>query len=146
MLEINIIIAAISIICIGWALYKGYLLNKKRIYLTKIGDELNKAIIEMKRLISSRPSLFPKGDSKGSGLQDIVDPSILSTLITVIVKKYGNLHVGVADFIVVKDEEYVSVYVDTSTNDIILSLDHETSQKNFITMANFTDSDDSTYH
>ena len=146
MLEINITIVALSIVCIGWALYKGYLFNKKKIYLTKISDELEKAAVEMKQLISTRPSLFPKGDPKGSGLQDIVDPNILSTLITVIVKKYGNLYVGVTDFMVVKDEEYVSVYVDTSTNDIVLSLDHGMSQKNPITMANFTDSDDSTYH
>jgi len=149
-LEINIIIAIACIVSIAWALYKGYLLNKRRAYLTKISDELEKVLAKMNQLTgslsSSQSTLFAKGSSERPGLEDLVDPHVLSTLITVLVKKYGNLYVGVNDFKVVKDEEYVSVYVDTSTNDIVLSIDHNLEQKNSITMANFTDPDDNTYH
>jgi len=44
------------------------------------------------------------------------------------------------------DGEYVSVYVDSKSNKLILSMDHNLADKNPLDMVSFTNSDDSTFH
>ena len=44
----------------------------------------------------------------------------------------------------IPDSEYVSVYVDTATQEIILSLDHNLSPAT--DLINFTKTDDTTFH
>ena len=45
----------------------------------------------------------------------------LTTLITTIVKKEGTIRLNEQDFINVTKEDYISLYIDLKTNDIILS-------------------------
>ena len=52
-------------------------------------------------------------------------PEMLATIITVLVHKQGLIKLSVKDFSDVPDEEYVSVYVDTKTQELVLSLNHE---------------------
>jgi hypothetical protein len=55
---------------------------------------------------------------------DILDsPDMMATIITVLVNKFGNVRLSMQDFLL-SDEDYVSVYVDTNTQEIVLSLDH----------------------
>ena len=53
------------------------------------------------------------------------DPGMLATVITTIVAKNGNMRLSLADFEKVADGDYVSVYIDTATQDLILSLKHD---------------------
>ena len=46
----------------------------------------------------------------------------------------------------VPEDEYISVYVNTTSKELILSLDHEMGAKNPTTMVNFSNSDDNTFH
>ena len=52
----------------------------------------------------------------------------------------------VEDFAALSDEEYVSVYVDTTDKTIILSLNHDLGVENPVSMVKFTNADDNTYH
>ena len=90
-------------------------------------------------------SIIDKGTIPGMGGEpDIMtNPDLMATIITVLVNKYGNVRLGLEDFMI-PDEDYVSVYVDTGTQEIILSLDKNlTPESEFV---NFTAPDDGTYH
>ena len=77
---------------------------------------------------------------------NLSDPAILSTLLTAIVGKYGTLRVGILDFAALQDSDYVSVYIDTTTNDILLALNSSLGDELGVTMASFTPSDDNTFN
>jgi hypothetical protein len=67
----------------------------------------------------------------------------MATIITVLIHKHGNVRLSLDDFMI-PDNEYVSVYVDTSTQEIILSLDHDLAIET--QLVNFTKTDDTTFH
>ena len=75
---------------------------------------------------------------------DLNSPEVLSTLITVLVSKYGDVKLSMQDF-VVDDTEYISIYVDTATQEIILSKNHNLVEDLDRAMVKYTKSDD-TYH
>jgi len=50
------------------------------------------------------------------------------------------------DFMKVPDKEYVSVYVDTTSKELILSSDHELVSAESAAMVNFNNPDDNTFH
>ena len=78
------------------------------------------------------------------------DPDMLSSVISVIVKKFGTLKLGLTDFEAVTDHDYVSVYVDTMTQDLILSLKHDlhtgAEADDSMAMVNYGNPDDSAFH
>lgn len=76
---------------------------------------------------------------------DIESPALLSTLLAVIVSKYGDLKLSMKDFII-PSEEYVSVYVDTVSQELILSTKHELDDLTATSLINISDPDDTTYH
>jgi len=82
------------------------------------------------------------------GIKDINDPAILSTLVTVLVHKFGDVRLNVLDFADIPNEEYVSVYIDINTNDIVLSLDHTLSSEDPSSAVpmGYALLDDETYH
>ncbi len=59
----------------------------------------------------------------GDEPNDLSSPAMLATLVTVLVRKLGNVRLGLADFALVDDDAFVSVYVDTNTQEILLSMD-----------------------
>tara|TARA_Y100000310_G_C20386977_1_gene670906 strand:- start:257 stop:721 length:465 start_codon:yes stop_codon:yes gene_type:complete len=79
------------------------------------------------------------------GKPNLESPAMLSTLLTVLVHKYGSVRLSLKDF-ALPEEEYVSVYVDTTTQDLILSGNHQLTSKHEHSLLNFTDSDDNTFH
>ena len=133
-----------------WAFlsYRKYQLN------IVISDELNKIIentaetikkgkeslrTEKKRLESETLT-----DPTNLNSHDLFDqPELMSTIITVLVHKYGNVRLSIHDFMI-PDSEYVSVYVDTASQEIILSLDHSLAPET--ELINFTKTDDTTFH
>tara|TARA_R110002110_G_scaffold73996_1_gene195890 strand:- start:373 stop:840 length:468 start_codon:yes stop_codon:yes gene_type:complete len=78
----------------------------------------------------------------------IDDPAVLASILAVIVKKYGALTLNLKDFESTESDDYVSVYVDTKTQDLILSLDHGLvkEKKDPMSMVNFGGKDDNTFH
>jgi hypothetical protein len=77
---------------------------------------------------------------------DITSPEMLATLVTVIVNKHGTLHLTLSDFTDLPVDEFVSIYVDTDSKELILSLDDQLSELGPHTMVSFNTSDDNTFH
>ncbi len=106
-------------------------------------------ISKNKKLVEKAKNLLAQARSAPNELDDpLADPDLLSTVISVIVKKFGTLKLGLADFEAVTDHDYVSVYVDTLTQDLILSLKHDlhSGTDDPMAMINYGTPDDSTFH
>lgn len=109
-------------------------------------------IAKNKKLVEKTKDLLAQARLQSAPGDDpmINDPEMLSTVISVIVKKFGTLKLGLPDFEAVDDSDYVSVYVDTVTQDLILSLKHDLHSdidtEDPMTMINYGNSDDSTFH
>jgi hypothetical protein len=74
------------------------------------------------------------------------DPAMLCSMLTAIVVKYGDMRLGIEDMASLVDgEDYISVYVDTKTEEVVLSTKHNLEDK--VSFLNYTNpSDDETYH
>jgi len=113
-------------------------------------DKNEKLVAEAKRQVADTMSAVKADmsslDSELHDPNDIMnDPALLGSILTAIVVKYGDMRLGAKDMILTEESEYVSVYVDTETKEMILSTEHDlegdTSYFNFI-----NPSDDETYH
>ena len=75
----------------------------------------------------------------------MADPAMLSTILTAIVVKYGEMRLGMEDVMLSDENEYVSVYVDTGTKEMVLSTKHDLEGGvSYFTQAGADD--DETYH
>lgn len=73
------------------------------------------------------------------------DPALLGSVLAAIVVKYGEMRLGLKDMALMEGNDYVSVYIDTATKEMILSTEHN--QGDGISFFNHTDpGDDETYH
>ena len=70
-------------------------------------------------------------------------PELMATIITVLIHKFGDVRLGMKDFMI-RDEDFVSVYVDSSSDEIVLSLDHDLANAN--AFMGFPNPDDNTFH
>jgi hypothetical protein len=87
---------------------------------------------------------------KNSGLNSLEEPgldspAVLGTIITVVIKKTGALRLCLDDFIEVGDE-HVSIYVDTATNELILSLNPSLTDDDMELLKFGLHPDDKIYH
>ncbi len=106
-------------------------------------------IAKNKKLVEKTKGLLAQAKARTAPTDDpMSDPDMLSSVISVIVKKLGTLKLSLTDFEAVTDHDYVSVYVDTATQDLILSLKHDlhTGGEDPISMVNYGNPDDSTFH
>ena len=60
---------------------------------------------------------------------DLSSPEILSTIISILIQKFGTTRLSIDDFAALGVGEFVSVYVDQGTMEIILSMDQNLSGK-----------------
>ena len=113
------------------------LMHATRLEITK-----NKKLVEKARASLSEAYVSETSEN----IMD--DPTMLSSILAVIVKKYGSLKLGLSDFELTGGDDYVSVYIDTKTQDLILSLDHGLVEKEQdpMSMVNFGAKDDNTFH
>jgi len=105
-------------------------------------------ILKNKKLVEKARRQL-KGQRISSDPEDPMDdPALLASILAVIVKKYGAIKLGLKDFEETGHDDYVSVYVDTNTQDLILSLNHELAakEKDPMAMINFGTKDDNTFH
>ncbi len=110
-------------------------------------QKLNSMITnELNVLLNAATNSIGAENSFGGLDNDINSPEILTTIITVMISKYGDIRLQEQDFKNVATDEYVSVYVDRKTEEIILSLDHSMATDSPHLIFNYSDIDDNTYH
>jgi hypothetical protein len=103
----------------------------------------NKKIATKKSRDISLDDLYSMRDPQ---MDDITSPEMLTSILTVIVHKYKNIRLHLKDFMI-PEEEYISVYVDTNSQELILSKNHDMSDPaDPYSMVNFAKSDDNTFH
>lgn len=150
MLTFNLVGLGCLLIAAAIIMRQRYQLNKREETLNHLGFELNKTLSVLKTVVKEKQETKIFGRKELAAMktekQWLADPGMLSTLITVIVSKYGNVKLGQQDFEKVGDEEYVSVYVDVDAESLVLSTDHNLHQADPYGMVNFGNPDDNTYH
>jgi hypothetical protein len=134
------LLGALAVARLAW-------INRQRFQLNELVSDELQIIIEaaQKSIKAQRQMTSTKGLKNDGDMMDLHDPVMLSTLITVIVYKHGTLRLKMKDFDAVPENEFISVYVDTTTNELILSLDHDLGKQDPI-LASFTGGDDTTFH
>ncbi len=157
MLAFDIIVGTFLLIALSlavwWAAY-----NRRQ-------KEINNLIArELRELYSKAPDHAPvvlntpqkhlvSDPAGGPPLEMLQNPELLATIVTVLISKYGDTRLNLDDF-AIGDDKFVSVYVDTASDEIILSLDRgladlqdgdESYEDALIGFANGKP-DDNTYH
>ncbi len=127
----------------SWWAYASYHQHKLNM---SIASELSEVIAETIENLGSAQQIKPPIEA---GDDPLSTPGMLSTLVTVLISKYGDTRLSMEDFMI-PDEEYVSVYVDTTSQEILLSLktgleDLDYTDDDF-SMIKFGKSDDNTFH
>ena len=110
-------------------------------------DKNEKLVAKAKAQVAAAMSAVKADMSDfGSDPNDMMsDPALLSTILAAIVVKYGEMRLGVEDVMLSDGNDYVSVYVDTGTKEMVLSTKHDLEG----TVSYFTQTgpdDDETYH
>ena len=111
-------------------------------------DRNEKLVAEAKSQVAAAMAAL-KADASGYNSADpndiMADPAMLSTILTAIVVKYGEMRLGMKDVMLSDENEYVSVYVDTGTKEMVLSTKHDLEGAvSYFTQAG--SDDDETYH
>ena len=158
MLELSMFIAAISIIGCAWSIYQfrktrqEHQMNLLLIAsLQELFDIAQAEVNQNKNLLEKATAVaegvrtqWGPADLTGENLLD--DPGMLATLITALVNKYGTITLGIEDFTKLQDEDFVSVYIDTRTQDLILSLKANLTDQREVDFMRFNNPDDGTFH
>ncbi len=140
MFTLNVALFILLFIVTGALFVKIYQFKIKEKALNELAAELSQTLDILKDTVKQKK----KGTTPGAEI--FKDVGLLSTLITVIVTKYGNLHLALEDFASVDDKEYVSIYVDPDKKSLILSINHALGQSISQSLANFGTPDDNTFH
>ena len=110
-------------------------------------DKNEKLVAKAKAQVAAAMSAVKADMSDfGSDPNDMMsDPALLGTILAAIVVKYGEMRLGIEDVMLSDGNDYVSVYVDTGTKEMVLSTKHDLEG----TVSYFTQAgpdDDETYH
>jgi len=138
-------VAGVAALILAYRNYRGHKMN------LVIAEELQHIILSAQSTINkSRDAMKAAGAHRaiipgGPGV-DLNDPTMLATIITTLVKKNGDLRIRMEDFDALKQGEFVSVYIDTKKQELLLSLDHSLDLETERVLAEFAKSDDSTFH
>ena len=140
MFTLNVALFVLLSIVTGALFVKIYQFKIKERALNELGAELSQTLDILKDTVKQKKK---SGAPAADFLKDV---GLLSTLITVIVSKYGNLHLALEDFASVDDKEYVSIYIDPDKKSLILSINHALGQTISQSLVNFGTPDDNTFH
>ena len=141
---VNLILFFVLIVSFGWALVVGYQGRKRKQANDLIAGELDFIIQNVLDSIKKTKKHTSRSVLRES-TPDVTSPEMLSTLVTVLVNKIGTINLSLEDFAGVPDDEYVSIYVDGDSKEVILSMNHQLGEANPY-MVSFGDSDDNTFH
>ena len=152
-MSLNILLSILLIISVAVALFMAWINHQRFKENEFVADELD-AIL--RGALATLDATKGKGASKIQGnlkkksakddLDDLNSPAMLSTLLTVMVHKYGMARLSIDDFKNIAPNEFVSIYIDTTTNELILSLNHHMQDGEPLTMPGFKSGDDDTFH
>jgi len=155
MMTLNFALAVVLGLSIALTLFNYRKVRMERLRNAVISVGLEE-LMEMTRMEIAKNKKLVEGarkQMKGQGISSdpedpMDDPALLASILAVIVKKYGAIKLGLKDFEETGHDDYVSVYVDTNTQDLILSLNHELAakEKDPMAMINFGTKDDNTFH
>jgi hypothetical protein len=130
----------------GYKNYQRYQLNNQ------LADELDailKATLKNLQAIKGRhvgASSDPLVDLKDP-LKAITSPAMISTMLTVLVKKNSIVRLSLDDFSNLGDDDYISIYVDNKSQQLVLSTRHDLADgPESLLMGGFTSNDDNTFH
>tara|TARA_R100000008_G_scaffold30825_1_gene17185 strand:- start:239 stop:637 length:399 start_codon:yes stop_codon:yes gene_type:complete len=115
--------------------------------LTKLAKRVGEDVRHNSSLVDEAEKLVletHRAQASAGDLPELESPGFLSAMITALIYKYGTARISLADF-TEASKDYVSVYVDGTSKEIILSLDHSLGAES-IEFANFADPDDQTFH
>ena len=155
LLNFNLILCGLLFLAIGFTLYTAYLNYRRHRLNIQIASDLDVVLKSTMTLVKKNEkmamrdqinNLYQASPKTQDTVKDLESPQMLSRILTVIIKKYGDLHLVLKDFTNIVEEDYVSVYVDSTSKELILSMNHELSAEDKITMANFNPPDDNTFH
>jgi len=129
-------------------LYLAYMNYKERKLNRIVSHQLDTIIKEAQIAFEKQKQKLSPSIVHNTSGADLNDPQVLATLVTVLIHKMGNVRLNVHDFTNVGEEEYVSVYVDSNTHDLVLSLDHSlgTEGSESLVSTHYKTPDDETYH
>ena len=145
MFSLNLILAILLSTGVGYVLY---LIKKNR----ALNDINNLIARELGVLIDAAAKAAKKLPEKTSALDTpgelLEDPALLATILTAMVIKYGDMKIGMTDFDSIGKEDYISVYVDTKANELLLSINPDLAANANTTGAFgfYPNPDDSTFH
>jgi len=121
---------------------------EKLMETTRNEIEKNKKLIAKAKQLTAQYEEAPPAPLGNGELMD--DPTLLATVVTVLINKYGTTTLGLDDFESVGEDSYVSVYIDTESQDLILSLDRSLAEPDVtdpMSLLRFgSNDDDPTYH
>jgi len=135
-----LVISFVLMATAGFWAWKSYQRHKLNLI---VSDELHRILTSAHESVKNTPQELRGAALSGQPPEIMESPELMSTIITVLVHKYGTARLSISDFMI-PDGEYVSVYVDTATQEIILSLDHNLSLEE--QLVHFTKTDDTTFH
>ena len=153
MLSVNILLTVFLSVSVMLALFMAWRNHKRFKENEFVADELDNILrgaLETLKATKGKGGSHLRGAIKKKSAEDEAEdlnsPDMLSTLLTVIVHKYGQARLCVDDFKNVADDEFVSIYVDTTTNELILSLNHHLQDGEPVVMPGFKSDNDDTFH
>jgi hypothetical protein len=130
--------------------YLNYSRHKKNLH---VSNELNAMIHQT--LESIEDQKLSMGLGAGAYGADILkgadhslsldSPAVVGAILNVLISKFGDVHLSLQDFIIT-DESYVSIYVDSQSQKIILSLNPNLSQEELYSMGSHINPNDNTFH
>ena len=122
----------------GWWTIASYRQHKLNVQVAHELDAMITSTVKNIQKSKDAASLLDASDPLSS-------PGMLATIVTVLVNKFGDTRLSMNDFML-SDESYVSVYVDTKTEEVILSLNSQLSTELDFSMIKFGAGDDNTFH
>lgn len=124
----------------GWWAIANYRQNKLNQILSVELDEIINTTIKNIHESNEEVATLDASDP-------LSQPGMLAALVTALIGKYGDTRLSMKDF-VMSGEEYVSVYIDDSSEEIILSMDTHLDQAPDpdFSMLKFGTNDDNTFH
>ena len=122
----------------GWWTYTSYRQHKLNVGVARELDNMLGSTIKTIQQSKDAASILDPDDP-------LAHPGMLATIVTVLINKYGDTRLSMKDFMM-SDEAYVSVYVDTATEEVILSLNTQLGDAPDFSMIKFGNSDDNTFH
>jgi hypothetical protein len=143
------VVLGLSILLFAYLGYKNYQRWQLNNHLADELDVILKATLKNLQGIKERHAAEgsdPLVDLKDP-LKAITSPAMISTMLTVLVKKNKIVRLSMEDFSNLSDEDFISIYVDNKTRQIVLSTRHDLADgAESLLMGGFASSDDNTFH